>query len=220
MYAHLCHKIICNVDMQIEDHNLLTKDGKYLCGGFIVRKYLLTKCQEDFERGWKVEIPQDMESEEYYDAVSIKRQGLGLVRLVGELFLLDILKSPILHECIKRLLSNFETPEEEETVSVATLLTTAGKKLDEPEGKDRMDAIFARVEAMSVNPGLLKRVRFALLDVIDLRKSGWVPRVADVGPKTIAEIHEEAERKKQAEDALYPTSSHPGRRSEPNSRRG
>ncbi|KAJ2384327.1 hypothetical protein H4S02_004867, partial [Coemansia sp. RSA 2611] len=220
MYAHLCHKIICNVDMHIEDHNLLTKDGKYLCGGFIVRKYLLTKCQEDFERGWKVEIPQDMESEEYYDAVSIKRQGLGLVRLVGELFLLDILKSPILHECIKRLLSNFETPEEEETVSVATLLTTAGKKLDEPEGKDRMDAIFARVEAMSVNPGLLKRVRFALLDVIDLRKSGWVPRVADVGPKTIAEIHEEAERKKQAEDALYPTSSHPGRRSEPNSRRG
>ncbi|KAJ2737156.1 hypothetical protein IW152_000177 [Coemansia sp. BCRC 34962] len=220
MYARLCHRIICNVDMQIEDHNLLTKDGKYLCGGFIVRKYLLTKCQEDFERGWKVEIPQDMESEEYYNAVLVKRQGLGLVRLVGELFLLDILKPPILHECVKRLLSNFETPEEEETVSVAMLLTTAGKKLDVSEDKDRMDAYFARVQAMSVNSSLLKRIRFTLLDVIDLRKNGWVPRVADVGPKTIAEIHKEAERKKQAEDTMYPTSPHLGRRSETSSRRG
>ncbi|KAJ2836472.1 hypothetical protein FBU31_001363, partial [Coemansia sp. 'formosensis'] len=98
MYARLCHKIICNTDMQIEDHNVLTKDGKYLCGGFLVRKYLLAKCQEDFERGWKVEVPEDMGSDEYYDAMSIKRQGLGLVSLVCELYLMDILKSPILHE--------------------------------------------------------------------------------------------------------------------------
>ncbi|KAJ2063238.1 hypothetical protein GGI17_001849 [Coemansia sp. S146] len=220
MYARLCHKLICNTDMQIEDHNLLTKDGKYLCGGFIVRKYLLTKCQEEYERGWKVKMPEDMESEEYCNAAKIKRQGLGLVCLVGELFLLDILKPPILHECVKRLLFNFETPEEEETLSLAKLLTTAGKKLDVPADKDLMDAYFVRVQAMSVNVTLLKRVRFTLIDVLELRKNRWVPRLGDTGPKTIAEIHEEAERKKQAEAALYPTVYHPDRRSEPNSGRG
>ncbi|KAJ2797972.1 hypothetical protein H4S07_005811, partial [Coemansia furcata] len=194
MYARLCHKIICNTDMQIEDHNVLTKDGKYLCGGFLVRKYLLAKCQEDFERGWKVEVPEDMGSDEYYDAMSIKRQGLGLVSLVCELYLMDILKSPILHECIKRLLSNIETPEEEEVLSVVKLITTVGKKLDTPENKDNMNAYFARIRAMSVNMNLLKRIRFALIGVIELRDSGWVVRRAnDERPMTIAEIHEDAE---------------------------
>ncbi|KAJ2033315.1 hypothetical protein H4S03_005732 [Coemansia sp. S3946] len=220
MYARLCYKMFCDVDKKVEDRNLLTKDGKYLCGGFLVRKYLLTKCQEDFERGWKVEIPQDMESEEYYDAMKIKRRGLGLVCFVGELFLLDILTVRIMHECVKRLLSNFETPEEEETLSLAELLTTTGKKLDVPADKDLIDAYFVRVKAMSVNMALLKRVRFRLVDVLELRQNGWVSRLGDVGPKTIAEIHEEAERKKQALAALYPTEHHPRRRSESNLGRG
>ncbi|KAJ2251723.1 hypothetical protein GGI13_003688, partial [Coemansia sp. RSA 455] len=219
-YARLCLKLICNTDMQIEDHNVLTKDGKYLCGGFIVRKYLLTKCQEEYERGWKVDMPEDMESDEYCEAMRIKRRGLGLVCFVGELFLLDILKPLILHECIKRLLSNFETPEEEETLSLAELLTTTGKKLDVPADKDLIDAYFVRIKAMSVNTALLKRVRFRLVDVLELRQNGWVSRLGDVGPKTIAEIHEEAERKKQALAALYPTEHHPRRRSESNSGRG
>ncbi|KAJ2641305.1 hypothetical protein GGF44_002182, partial [Coemansia sp. RSA 1694] len=164
MYARLCYKMFCDVDKKIEDRSLLTKDGKYLCGGFLVRKYLLTKCQEDFERGWKVEMPQDMESEEYYDAMKIKRRGLGLVRFICELFLLDILTVRIMHECVKRLLSNVETPEEEETESLAKLLTTVGKKLDKPEAKNYMDAYFVRIQAMSVNKHLPSRIRFMLKD--------------------------------------------------------
>ncbi|KAJ2752087.1 hypothetical protein GGI19_004058, partial [Coemansia pectinata] len=220
MYARLCYKMFCDVDKKVEDRNLLTKDGKYLCGGFLVRKYLLTKCQEDFERGWKVEIPQDMESEEYYDAIKIKRRGLGLVRFICELFLLDILTVRIMHECVKRLLSNVETPEEEETESLAKLLTTVGKKLDKPEAKNYMDAYFVRIQAMSVNKHLTSRIRFMLKDVIELRKNGWVARMADAGPKTIAEIHEDVERKKQAEAAMRRAPSHPGRRADSHSGRG
>ncbi|KAJ2747992.1 hypothetical protein GGI20_000079 [Coemansia sp. BCRC 34301] len=220
MYARLCYKMFCDVNKQIEDRSLLTKDGKYLSGGYLVRKYLLTKCQEDFERGWKVDIPQDMESEEYYDAIKIKRRGLGLVRFICELFLLDILTVRIMHECVKRLLSNVETPEEEETESLAKLLTTVGKKLDKPEAKNYMDAYFVRIQAMSVNKHLPSRIRFMLKDVIELRTAGWVARVADAGPKTIAEIHKEAERKMQAETAMRRAPSHSGRRTDSHSGRG
>ncbi|KAJ2018194.1 hypothetical protein GGI06_002758, partial [Coemansia sp. S85] len=220
MYARLCYKMFCDVDKKVEDRNLLTKDGKYLSGGFLVRKYLLTRCQEDFERGWKVEIPQDMESEEYYDAMKIKRRGLGLVRFICELFLLDILTVRIMHECVKRLLSNVETPEEEETESLAKLLTTVGKKLDKPEAKNYMDAYFVRIQAMSVNKHLTSRIRFMLKDVIELRGNGWVARMADAGPKTIAEIHEDVERKKQAEAAMRRAPSHSGRRTDSHSGRG
>ncbi|KAJ2908140.1 hypothetical protein GGI21_003185, partial [Coemansia aciculifera] len=149
MQARLCHKLIYNIDIQVEDHSLLTEDGNYFCGEQLVRKYLLTKCQEDFERGWKAEVPPDMKSDEYYEAMKVKRRALGLVQLISELFFLDIIKPPMLHEYVKHLLSNIEPPENEDIESLAKLILIAGKKMDTPECKDTMDTYFAHIQAMS-----------------------------------------------------------------------
>ncbi|XP_066543370.1 eukaryotic translation initiation factor 4 gamma 1-like [Amia ocellicauda] len=37
------------------------------------------------------------------------------------------------------------------------------------------------------------RIRFMLQDVLDLRRDNWVPRRGDQGPKTIDQVHKEAE---------------------------
>ncbi|KAJ2794410.1 hypothetical protein H4R21_005511, partial [Coemansia helicoidea] len=219
MYARLCHKLILETSSDVQDHSL-PKDGGYLSGGYLVRKYLLTKCQEDFERGWRVEIPKDIESSEYYDAIKIKRRGLGLVQFIGELFLLDVLTLRIMHECIKRLLSNYKTPEEEETESLAKLLTTVGKKLDNERSADMMDACFARIRTMSTNKVLSSRIRFMIMDLIELRQKHWASAKGAEGPKTIAEVHEDIERAKAAEDAMRRAPSHSGRRTESHSGRG
>ncbi|KAJ1794575.1 hypothetical protein LPJ59_004501, partial [Coemansia sp. RSA 2399] len=221
MYARLCYKLICKIDKEVVDQTLPFKEGSQLSGGFLVRKYLLSKCQEEFERGWRVEMPADMESAEYYEAAKIKRRGLGLVRFIGELYLLDILTARIIQECIKRLLASYENPEEEETESLCKLLTTVGKKIDIPSSKALVDAYFARIKAMSENKKIISRIRFMLKDVLDLRLKNWVaPSAKDAGPKTIAEIHEDAERKKAAEAAMRRAPSHGGRRSESHSGRG
>lgn len=39
-----------------------------------------------------------------------------------------------------------------------------------------------------------------IMDVIDLRKSGWVSDAQDKGPKTMAEIHEEAQAKQREKE--------------------
>ncbi|KAJ2855052.1 hypothetical protein J3B02_002366, partial [Coemansia erecta] len=220
-YARLCVKLIVKIDPRVSDENVHNKEGNLMTGMQLVRKYLLTKCQEDFERGWKVEMPEDMESPEYYEAMKIKRRGLGLVKFIGDLFLRDILSERIMHECIKRLLTNYEGPEEEETESLAKLLTTAGQKLDHKDAKKYMDAYFGRVAAMAVNKTLASRIRFMLQDVIELRQSGWTQGgVASAGPKTIAEIHEDAERAKALKDKMRRTTSSVGRRSESHAGRG
>lgn len=46
-----------------------------------------------------------------------------------------------------------------------------------------------------------------LLDLKDLRSQNWIPRHDASGPKTIAEIHEEAQRAKEASEALRRTQS-------------
>ncbi|KAJ1723758.1 hypothetical protein LPJ53_001926 [Coemansia erecta] len=220
IYAKLCFRLIVDINKDISDENVLNKDGNLMTGMQLVRKYLLTKCQDDFERGWKVEMPADMESAEYYEAVKIKRRGLGLIQFIGELFLLDILSERIIHNCIRRLLANYESPEGEETESMAKLLTTVGKKMDHPEAESFMKVYFQRIQAMSVNKKLDSRIRFKLKDVIDLRQNKWVSRTDNAGPKTIAEIHEEIEKAKVQEEKMRRAASSAGRRSESHAGRG
>ncbi|CAJ0911919.1 1925_t:CDS:2, partial [Entrophospora sp. SA101] len=135
MYAQLCRKMMEMIDPEITDENVKNNDGKLVMGGTLFRKYLLNRCQEDFEKGWKVNIPvpsnekgePDLLSDEYYSAAKAKRRGLGLIRFIGELFKLSMLTERIMHECIRKLLqiqNANEIPGEEEMESLCKLLTT------------------------------------------------------------------------------------------------
>jgi translation initiation factor 4G len=108
MYALFCRKIMETIDPNITDPNVLNKDGQPLTGGQLFRKYLLNRCQEEFERGWKINLPPkpdddavgkeaELLSEAYYTAAKAKRQGLGLVQFIGELFKLNMLSEKIMY---------------------------------------------------------------------------------------------------------------------------
>ena len=115
MYALFCRKIMETIDPNITDPAVLNKDGQPLTGGQLFRKYLLNRCQEEFERGWKVNLPPkpdddavgkeaELLSEEYYKAAKAKRQGLGLVQFIGELFKLNMLIEKIMYVSLKNYL--------------------------------------------------------------------------------------------------------------------
>ncbi|KAI3624183.1 hypothetical protein CBS14141_002611 [Malassezia furfur] len=209
MYAQLCAKIQVNLNPDIKDEVLDEKEGKEYRGGFLFRKYLLTWCQGDFEKGWgaaKEKKPgnePELLSDEYYAEQKAKRRGLGLVQFVGELFKLQMLQPRIMHTCIVRLLRTTTEPEEDEIESVCRLLTTVGALLDAGGGnnKSRMDVYFKRIDDILQSPNISSRMRFMLLDVIDLRNNNWVSRHDTSAPKTIAEIHAEAAKKQQQKEA-------------------
>ncbi|CAG8571783.1 3414_t:CDS:2, partial [Cetraspora pellucida] len=219
MYAQLCRKMMERVDVEIVDENVTNSDGKFVQGGTLFRKYLLNRCQEDFEKGWKVNVPvpsnekgePDLMSDEYYTAAKAKRHGLGLIRFIGELFKLNMLTERIMHECVKKLLTVHGTPEEEEMESLCKLMTTVGQQLDHAKAKTHMDTYFGRMEEMSKNMKLSSRIRFMIMDVIDLRNNNWVPRRDNNAPKTIAEIHEDAAKQKEEAEILRRAASSGGR---------
>ncbi|CAG8466324.1 4544_t:CDS:2 [Diversispora eburnea] len=173
IYAQLCRKMMDRIDVEIIDENVKKADSKFIQGGTLVRKYLLNRCQEYFEKGWKVRVPlssnekgePDLMSVEYYTAAKAKRNWLGLIRFLGELFKLNMLTRRIMHECIKKLLTvsdNPETPEEEEMESLCILLTTVGQQLDHGKAKIHMDTYFSRIEDISRNPKISSRIRSML----------------------------------------------------------
>jgi translation initiation factor 4G len=196
MYARLCRKMVDQISAKVQDESIKDTEGKPIAGGQLIRKYLVSRCQEDFERGWAskkaaaaaaAKAKDDeavtagnadkkigdgetkLYSEEYYASEKAKRQGLGLVKFIGELFKVQMLTERIMHECVKKLLNNVDDPEEEELESLCTLLTTVGKLLDTARGGPYMDMYFTRMRELTKNPKVNSRMQYMLLVRLFLR---------------------------------------------------
>ncbi|KAI8380801.1 hypothetical protein BD560DRAFT_444491 [Blakeslea trispora] len=207
MWAQLCRKLfdVISRDTNIKDVNILDKSGAPVSGGALYRKYLLNRCQQEFEKGWKSDLPKIdtnnpdvMMTDEYYAAVKAKRQGLGLVQFIGELFKRQMLTDRIMLECLTRLCADPKNPEDEEAETMCKMLTTIGRALDSSSknNKEWLDAYFMRMKEMYDSTTLSSRVKFMILDVFDLRKSKWVSKRGgnQPAPTTIAQIHEQAKK--------------------------
>ena len=187
MYARLCRKMMEQISPNIHDEGIKNNDGKPIAGGQLFRKYLLNRCQEDFYRGWAnkqtaaaaaackavedeaakaAQVANGDEvalySEEYYIAQKAKRQGLGLVKFIGELFKLQMLTERIMHECVKNLLGNVDNPEEEDIESLCKLLSTVGALLDTPKAKAHLDIYFARMKELTKSQHVTSRMQYML----------------------------------------------------------
>lgn len=208
MYAKFCKRMLETMSPEIRDESILDKNQNVVSGGNLFRKYLLNRCQEEFERGWQVNLPEKPEgeegdnekksdeavmlSDEYYIAAAAKRRGLGLVQFIGELYKLGMLTERIMHECVKKLVDYTGIPDEAEVESLTKLLKTIGANLDSTEkGHPMMDVYFQRITAMMETPGLPSRLHFMLLDIVDLRKKNWQSKETNKGPKTLDEIRAE-----------------------------
>ncbi|PKC59611.1 ARM repeat-containing protein [Rhizophagus irregularis] len=161
IYAYLCRKMMERVDPEIVDESIKNTDGKSVQG-------------EDFEKGWKINIPSssnesDLTSDKYYAAAKAKRKGLGLICFIGEMFKLNMLTENIMHNCISELSIFKDSPKEEEMESLCILLNTVGKQLDHKISK--MNSYFDRLEKISKLPSLSNRIKFMLMDIINLRKN-------------------------------------------------
>ncbi|KLU89025.1 hypothetical protein MAPG_08003 [Magnaporthiopsis poae ATCC 64411] len=231
MYAKFCKRMLDTMSPEIRDVSITDKHGNVVSGGALFRKYLLNRCQEEFERGWKIDLPEPKEgdqpkageaamlSDEYYIAAAAKRRGLGLVQFIGELYKLGMLTERIMHECVRKLVDYRGVPDEAEIESLSKLLRTIGGNLDvnteKTQGKHMMDAYFQRIDAMIKMPELPSRLKFMLMDMVDLRRANWVSKEANKGPKTLDEVRAEAEAaaaQKAAENARGNQRGGPGGR--------
>ncbi|KAJ8793898.1 hypothetical protein J1605_019162 [Eschrichtius robustus] len=177
------------------------------------RKLLLNRCQKEFEKDKDDDEVFEKKQKEMDEAATAEERGrlkeeleeardiarrrsLGNIKFIGELFKLKMLTEAIMHDCVVKLLKNHD---EESLECLCRLLTTIGKDLDFEKAKPRMDQYFNQMEKIIKEKKTSSRIRFMLQDVLDLRRSNWVPRRGDQGPKTIDQIHKEAELEEHRE---------------------
>jgi translation initiation factor 4G len=196
MYATFCAELAIVLPEFVEDDEKIT-----------FRRVLLNKCQEEFEHGEleqeeaeKVELEGETQldpKEREEKRSSARRRMLGNIRFIGELYKKSMLTERIMHECIKKLLGEYQHPDEEDVEALCKLMRTIGHIIDHPKARDHIDAYFRRMESLSVNMELPSRIRFMLKDMIDLRRNGWQERRKVEGPKKIDEVRRDAVQERQ-----------------------
>uniref|UniRef100_A0A3B3UZ89 Eukaryotic translation initiation factor 4 gamma, 1a n=1 Tax=Poecilia latipinna TaxID=48699 RepID=A0A3B3UZ89_9TELE len=202
-YANMCR---CLIGLKVPTPD---KPGNFVN----FRKLLLNRCQKEFEKDQdddeffekkqkEMEASKNdeererlrVELEEARDKA--RRRSLGNIKFIGELFKLKMLTEAIMHDCVVKLLKNHD---EESLECLCRLLSTIGKDLDFEKAKPRMDQYFNQMDKIIKERKTSSRIRFMLQDVLDLRKNNWVPRRGEQGPKTIDQIHKDAEMEEHRE---------------------
>ncbi|XP_044267926.1 eukaryotic translation initiation factor 4 gamma 1-like isoform X3 [Tribolium madens] len=199
-YALMCRELAL---MQVPATN--SSDDKKEFVNF--RKLLVTRCQIEFEKQSLDENARPQKLKEIEDCTDpekkkeltfdleeydrrLRMKSVGNIRFIGELFKQQMLTVNIMLRCLDNLLENGD---EESLECLCKLLTTIGKELESKEID--LNKIFnAMKDIVDKKQGKVSsRVRFMLQDVIDLRRSKWIPRRQDSNPKTIDQIQKEAE---------------------------
>jgi translation initiation factor 4G len=198
------------------------------------KSILLNKCQDEFKKKdiydeWRVEKKaydeqkdsfsesERLEKEEdlEFRRMKIKKQMLGNIRFIGELFKIGMLKVKVMRDCIENLLRlsqerdadgnltgnifslDDQDMDEEDHEAVCKLFTTIGRAIDRAKYTEIIDIYFSKISEFSNDKKLSARCRFLYKDLIDLRKNDWVARRKEEKAKTLEEIKKDFEREER-----------------------
>jgi translation initiation factor 4G len=157
------------------------------------KNILLSKCQEEFETMSEVTAATEtataaaggsaeaQQAERDRALVKLQRK-LSNTKFICELFKQGLMPERIIHQqCLAYLLSDPHERTEEEFEALCQILTSIGKMLDHERAQQHMDRYFQKLTQLA-QPEVKcvsSRIRFKLLDVIELRRRRWKAADAD-----------------------------------------
>jgi translation initiation factor 4G len=177
------------------------------------KKYLITHCQHEFERSKEDDVifkslqdsinkASDTEEIGNYEDLyfKIRQRANGTVKFIGELYKMNMLTAKIMVGCIEVLLTSVT---EENIERLCKLLTTVGEKLEsELNNKNVMDKYMSQLSKLR-NSNVIKtqRIKFDIMNVIDLRASRWRQREnarsLETKPQKLQDLQEQENKKKR-----------------------
>lgn len=196
------------------------------------KSVLLNKCEDEFNKqdiyvDWKKEKKEyeeskssltdaeraEKEEELEFRRIRIKKQMLGNIKFIGQLYKKALLKEKIMRYCVASLLkleavntggksAEYEDKgdtdiDEEDHEALCNLFETIGSKIEKPDARPFMDMCFNKIMKLSNDKNLSSRSRFMYKDLIELRSNNWVPRRVVEKAKTLEEIRKDVEQEQR-----------------------
>ncbi|KAF8608085.1 ARM repeat-containing protein [Ceratobasidium sp. AG-I] len=181
--AILLQKMMKHVSPTMQDEAIRNPAGEPIVGSALFQRYMLIRCQEEFRR-WestkqgigapkarknlaresvggeaKESDEENLQGDEDDALAKSRRQWLGAVRFIGELFKLRLLTARIMHVFLMKLLSSAE----EQTVEgLSTLMKIAGPILERLKSWNYMDVYFNRIQETMEGSDTSSKVKLML----------------------------------------------------------
>ncbi|CAF1201569.1 unnamed protein product [Rotaria sp. Silwood1] len=210
IYADLC-KYFQKKQVTVSDENDVMKT-------YVFQKLLLQRCQQEFENDYRQEIEYDRRKAEIdqivddeikkkeaienldEDLARAKRKKFGNIVFIGELFKVQMLTDSIMYQCVDYLLN--EHDDEESLDCLCRLLRSVGGALEinankNANTKKTLLTHYRKLENITRQSHISARIRFAIQDIMDMRKNGWIARRPQEKPKKIEQLHEEERLKEE-----------------------
>ncbi|XP_062547986.1 eukaryotic translation initiation factor 4 gamma 1-like [Armigeres subalbatus] len=207
-YAQMCKELGTIIKIETSDNKqpnfkrkLITQCQKEFVKHHTDKEQNTSELEESKKKAAEDEDKSDELNELQYELeekdAKIRRRAMGTIRFIGELFKHEQLTCKIMYTCINILLSE-EMLDEESLECLCKLLTTIGGRMEKDPVQDSqgLQYCFERLQEIADRKTTLQvsnRIRFMILDLVDLRKNNWQPRRAQAAPKTMDEIQKEVE---------------------------
>ncbi|KAJ7613555.1 hypothetical protein FB45DRAFT_1065106 [Roridomyces roridus] len=164
LYGRLVERIVGGIDPNLHDEEDAESGHR---GGALFRKTLLKHAQELFEQ-----------AQESVPSAAQKSRFIGLLRFLVELFKVKSLTERIMHEMVKKMLTQSLADLE----YLHTLLTAAGQLLDTPKARAHMDVYFSRIRDLKNDSQIPTRIKFRMEELVNLRDRKWVAKAKPEWP--------------------------------------
>jgi tRNA A-37 threonylcarbamoyl transferase component Bud32 len=199
VYARFCKEMMTCIPPDVKDENFLDSSGNTVSGAKLFRKYLLNRCQEEFEYGGGDRLTHSTEeggetAEQSDESATAKRRRLGLILFIGELYNESLLTLRVIHECVIAILKDYGGEGTHGLLndfvveSLAKLLQTVGATMETTiTGPKMLDVYFVRIKQIMSMDSLSSYSKLIIKDTIDMREAGWTSgqvgqRVGDESP--------------------------------------
>ncbi|XP_052898948.1 eukaryotic translation initiation factor 4 gamma 3-like [Anopheles moucheti] len=209
-YAQLCKELGTEIIVKTKGSDTVMN----------LKRQLISQCQIEFEKHHKecktntdlqeqnekrteqgeqtAEQTEEMKMELEEQTNRIRRRALGTIRFIGALYKQDQLGTNTMVSCVMLLLQD-SMLDEESLECVCKLLTTIGARIEDSQGRtlqdcfDKLQQISERKKLLSNGEPVCNRIRFMIMDLLDLRKDKWRGKHAQHAPKTRVQIQREVE---------------------------
>ncbi|CEM30102.1 unnamed protein product [Vitrella brassicaformis CCMP3155] len=181
--------------------------------GKTFRRALLNKCQEEFEKLPETKMTLSDEDkaglspdDQDIKLKKLKDRILGNIKFIGELFLRRLLPTKVVKEVVTSLIGEDASysPEELFIECLCTLVTTIGLTLESTDaGKQLLTHFISRMTELKDQDKYSTRIKFALQDVLDLRKNDWRQKVHKEKAKALSDIREDVKREEAMGGAIH-----------------
>ncbi|CUG10241.1 Hypothetical protein, putative [Bodo saltans] len=174
------------------------------------REQIVRSAQKEFQLT-DPHIFDSLSGEELDEArASLIKRKKANITFVGQLYVHRVLSPSIMLAIIQTVLRS-DRPEEIDIEVLGALLETVGKTLDRDPHRKALDQHFAQLQGLlgashDANPYPM-RIKFKLMNLIDLRKSDWEPRVTRADNQAPTTLQEQEKQHHQQQQQQVATTS-------------